>query len=64
MKAATRTDRRTIAAEMDQARQAFHRLLGYATDRGMRRRSDDTRWSRSSPRWAGLSGLSGLLGCH
>ena len=31
MQAATRVDRRAIAGEMDQARQAFHRLLDHAT---------------------------------
>jgi uncharacterized damage-inducible protein DinB len=37
MQAATSTDRRAITAEMDQARQAFHRLLDHATDTGLRR---------------------------
>jgi DinB superfamily len=45
MQAATRTDRRAIAAEMDQARQTFHGLLDHATDTGLRRRSNGTGWT-------------------
>ena len=48
MQAATRTDRRAIAAEMDQARQTFHRLLDHATDTGLRRRSNGTRWTNEA----------------
>jgi hypothetical protein len=45
MQAATSTDRRAITAEMDQARQTFHRLLDHATDTGLRRRSNGTKWT-------------------
>jgi hypothetical protein len=45
MQAAIRTDRRAIAAEMDQARQALHRLLDHATDTSLRRRSNGTKWT-------------------
>jgi hypothetical protein len=45
MEAATRTDRRAIAGEMDQARQTFHRLLDHATDTALRRRSNGTKWT-------------------
>lgn len=38
-------DRRAIADELDQARQAFHRLLDDATDTGLRRRSNGTKWT-------------------
>jgi DinB family protein len=38
-------DRHAIADEMDQARQAFHRLLDGASDTGLRRRSNGTRWT-------------------
>jgi hypothetical protein len=44
MQAAT-TDRRAIAAEMDRARQTFHRLLDHATDTSLRRRSNGTKWT-------------------
>jgi len=45
MEPAARTDLRAIAAEMDQARQTFHHLLDQATDTGLRRRSNGTRWT-------------------
>jgi hypothetical protein len=45
VQAATSVDRRAIVAEMDQARQAFHCLLDHATDIGLRRRSDGTKWT-------------------
>ena len=45
MEPAARTDLRAVAAEMDQARQTFHQLLGRATDTGLRRRSNGTRWT-------------------
>jgi hypothetical protein len=45
MEAATRTDWRAIAAEMDQARRAFHRLLDHAADAALRRRSNGTKWT-------------------
>jgi DinB superfamily len=38
-------DRRAIAGEMEQARQAFHYLLDHATDTGLRRRSEGTKWT-------------------
>jgi len=37
--------RRAIAGEMDQARQAFHRMLDQATDTSLRRRSNGTKWT-------------------
>jgi hypothetical protein len=45
MEPAAITDRRAIAAEMDQARQTFHRLLDHATDTALRRRTNGTRWT-------------------
>ncbi len=45
MESATRPNRRTIAAELDQARQAFHELLDLATDTALRRRSNGTKWT-------------------
>jgi DinB superfamily len=45
MESETSPDRRAIACEMDQARQAFHGLLDHATDAGLRRRSGGTRWT-------------------
>jgi DinB family protein len=38
-------NRRAIRAEMDQARQVFRRLLDHATDTGLRRRSNGTKWT-------------------
>jgi hypothetical protein len=38
-------DRRAIADEMVHAQQAFHHLLDHATDTGLRRRSDGTKWT-------------------
>ena len=43
--AAASLDRRAIAAEMDQAWQTFYRLLDQATDTGLRRRSNGTKWT-------------------
>jgi hypothetical protein len=45
MQAATRVDRRAITGEIDQARQTFHHLLDHATDTGLRRRSNGTKWT-------------------
>ena len=45
MPTGTSVNRRAIAAEMDQARESFHRLLDHATDADLRRRSDGTKWT-------------------
>ena len=45
MPTGTSVDRRAIAGEMDQAQQAFHRLLEHATDTDLRRRSNGTKWT-------------------
>ncbi len=45
MEPAASPDRRALAAEMEQARQTFHRLLDQATDAGLRRRSNGTKWT-------------------
>jgi hypothetical protein len=38
-------DRCTIQDQMDQARQVFHHLPDHATDTGLRRRSNGTKWT-------------------
>jgi hypothetical protein len=45
MPTGTSAARRAIAGEMDQAREAFHRLLDHATDTDLRLRSDGTKWT-------------------
>jgi len=42
MEPAAGPDRCAIAAEMDQARQTFHRLVDHATGTGLRHRSNGT----------------------
>ena len=45
MESAASPDRRAVADEMDQARLAFRHLLDHATDTGLRRKSDGTKWT-------------------